>query len=64
MSGEIIEEIFSGYCKSKNLTQSIICEYEQLACGLSLLSVSCDFEKCLYNKDCTVVQQALAKEDE
>ena len=64
LMNEIIEEIFTGYCKSHNSTQTIICEYEQLPCGLSLDHVSCDYMKCSYNKDCQVIRQALAKEDE
>lgn len=61
---DIIEEIFTGYCKTHNSTQTIICEYEQLPFGLSLENVSCDYENCIHNGDCQVIKQALAKEDE
>lgn len=61
---EIIEEIFTGYCKTHNSHQSIICEYERLPFGWSLESVSCDYRNCIHNGDCLVIRQALAKEDE
>ena len=28
--GEIIEEFFNGYCRNFDMTQTVICEYEQL----------------------------------
>lgn len=61
---DIIEEIFTGYCKSNNSTQTIICEYEQLPYGLSLFSVSCNYKNCVHANSCTVIQLALKKEDE
>ncbi|MDO5425423.1 MAG: ubiquinone biosynthesis protein UbiE [Eubacteriales bacterium] len=61
----IIEEMFTGYCKAHNQTQIITCEYSKNAYGeLSLEHVDCDFLQCVHNKDCQVVRQALAKEDE
>lgn len=61
---EIIEEIFTGYCKAHNKTQMITCEYERLPFGLSLQNVDCDYEKCVHNGNCDVIRQALAKEEE
>lgn len=61
---EIIEEIFTGYCKAHNKTQIITCEYEQLPFGLGLIHVDCDYEKCVHNGNCEVIRQALAKEEE
>lgn len=60
----IVNETFKGYCKVYNETRDIECKYEQLKYGLGLIKVDCNYEKCLYNKECSVVKQALAKEDE
>ena len=62
--GQTVEEFFTGYCKAHNLTQVIGCEYSVDENGYCLLSVDCDFEKCIYSKSCDVVKKALAKEDE
>lgn len=62
---EIIEEMFSGYCKAHNQTKIITCEYSKNKYGeLCLKNVDCDFLECIYNKECQVVCQALDKEDE
>lgn len=62
---EIVEEFFTGYCKSHNSTKRIFCEYSKDEDGyFSLEYVDCDFDKCVYNGECPVIQQALAKEDE
>lgn len=60
---EIVEEIFTGYCKAHNLTQIVTCEYEKLPDGLSLAHVDCDYEKCVHNGNCQVIRQALAREE-
>lgn len=31
---EIIEEFFTGYCRNFDMTQTVICEFEQLPNGL------------------------------
>ena len=41
---EIIEEFFTGYCRNFDMTQTVICEFEQLPNGLHLLDSSCDTE--------------------
>ena len=35
--GEIIEEFFNGYCRNFDMTQTVICEFEQFPEGLRLL---------------------------
>lgn len=62
---ELEEYIFTGYCKSKNMTSIMTAEYSMQSYGMCLEQIiGCDFLKCQYNKDCTIVKQALAKEDE
>lgn len=61
---QTIEEFFTGYCKTHNMTQVISCEYSVSEDGWSLDHIDCDFEKCVHSKDCEVVRKALAKEDE
>lgn len=60
--GEIIEEFFNGYCRNFDMTQTVICEFEQLPEGIRLLDSSCEYEVCQYSKDCTLMKQALARE--
>ena len=49
---EIIEEMFSGYCKAHNQTKIITCEYSKNKYGeLCLKNVDCDFLECIYNKE-------------
>ncbi|MDO5798452.1 MAG: ubiquinone biosynthesis protein UbiE [Eubacteriales bacterium] len=60
--GEIIEEFFNGYCRNFDMTQTVICEYEQLPQELHLIDSSCEFGTCQYSKDCTLMKQALARE--
>ena len=50
--GEIIEEFFNGYCRNFDMTQTVICEFEQFPEGPQ------------YSKDCTLMKQALAREKE
>ena len=40
--GEIIEKFFNGYCRNFDMTQTVICEFEQLPEGLRLLDSSCE----------------------
>ncbi|MDO5409521.1 MAG: ubiquinone biosynthesis protein UbiE [Lachnospiraceae bacterium] len=62
---DIEEYFFTGYCKTKNQSNIFTCEYSVQSCGLCLEQIiGCDFLKCEHNKDCTVVKQALNKEDE
>lgn len=59
------EFIFTGYCKAKNQTNMVTCEYSVEKCGLCLEQiVGCDYLQCQYNKDCDIVKRALEKEDE
>ena len=60
--GEIIEEFFTGYCRNFDMTQTVICEFEQSPQGLQLLDSSCEYGNCRYSKYCVVMQQALARE--
>lgn len=62
--GEIIEEFFNGYCRNFDMTQTVICEFEQFPEGLRLLDSSCEYGVCQYSKDCTLMKQALAREKE
>ena len=62
--GEIIEEFFNGYCPNFDMTQTVICEFEQFPEGLRLLDSSCEYGVCQYSKDCTLMKQALAREKE
>ena len=62
---DIIEEFFTGYCKKHNTTQMLTAEYSQDEDGyFSLENVTCEFGNCPYSGECTVIRQALAKEDE
>lgn len=62
---EIEEFIYTGYCKKKNMTTMFTAEYSQDSYGLCLEQVlGCDLNSCEYNKDCTAIKIALAKEDE
>lgn len=59
------EYCFTGYCKKKNMTSIMTGKYSLESYGLCLEQIlGCDYLKCEYNKDCTIVKQALAKEDE
>ena len=60
---EIIEEFFTGYCRNFDMTQTVICEFEQLPNGLHLLDSSCEYGDCKFSKDCTLMKQALDKEE-
>ena len=60
---EIIEEFFTGYCRNFDMTQTVICEFEQLPDGLHLLDSSCEYGDCKFSKDCTLMKQALDKEN-
>ena len=44
------------------MTQTVLCEFEQLPEGIRLLDSSCEYEVCQYSKDCTLMKQALARE--
>lgn len=35
--GEIIEEFFNGYCRNFDMTQTVICEFEQFQRGFVFL---------------------------
>lgn len=62
---ELDEYIFTGYCKAKNQTNMVTCEYSIDKYGPCLEQIiGCDYLKCQYNKECDIVKQALAKEDE
>ena len=62
---ELDEFIFTGYCKAKNQTNMVNCEYSTGNFGLCLERiVGCDYLDCQYNKECDIVKHALAKEDE
>ncbi|MCD8123571.1 MAG: ubiquinone biosynthesis protein UbiE [Lachnospiraceae bacterium] len=61
---EIVEEFFSGYCKTHNESRMITCEYRVENGYYSLESVDCDFMDCPHSAACTVVRQALEKEEE
>lgn len=62
---ELEEYIFTGYCKTKNQSNTFLCEYSSDRYGLCLEQINgCDYLKCQYNKECQIVKQALAKEDE
>lgn len=56
---EIIEEFFTGYCRNFDMTQTVICEFEQLPDGLQLLDSSCEYGVCKFSKDCVLMKQAL-----
>lgn len=62
---ELDEFIFTGYCKAKNQTNMVTCEYSLEKFGPCLERIlGCDYLECQYNKECDIVKQALAKEDE
>lgn len=62
---ELEEYFFTGYCKSKNQTNLVTCEYSAEEFGPCLERIiGCDYLECQYNKECDIVKQALAKEDE
>ena len=60
---EIIEDFFTGYCRNFDMTQTVICEFEQLPNGLHLLDSSCEYGVCKFSKDCTLMKQALDREN-
>ena len=62
---DIEEYFFSGYCKARNQTRLMTCEYSVQPYGLCLEQIlGCDLGTCQYNKDCTIVKMALEKEEE
>lgn len=62
---DLEEYFFNGYCKAKNQTKLVACEYSIESYGLCLERIEgCDYLECQYNKDCDIVKRALAKEDE
>ncbi len=62
---DLEEYFFNGYCKAKNQTRLVTCEYSIETYGLCLERIEgCDYLECQYNKDCDIVKRALAKEDE
>ncbi|MGE4353249.1 MAG: hypothetical protein AB7D36_04085 [Oscillospiraceae bacterium] len=64
MSKEIIERIFTGYCKANNRVQRVLCEYEETPLGLSLESVDCGHNSCAHAMSCDLMERALSVEDE
>ena len=38
--GEIIEEFFNGYCRNFDMTQTVICEFEQFPEGPRIRSLN------------------------
>lgn len=62
---EIEEFVYTGYCKKKNQTTMFTAEYSKAPYGLCLEQVlGCEINTCQYNKECTAIKIALAKEDE
>lgn len=59
---EIIEEMFSGYCKAHNQTKIITCEYSKNKYGeLCLKNVDCDFWNVFTTKNARWCARRLTK---
>lgn len=61
---EIIEEIFNGFCRCRNMTQMVTCEYERQPAGLKLMGTDCAYGSCVHSGSCDVIRQALDREKE
>ncbi|MCD7833443.1 MAG: ubiquinone biosynthesis protein UbiE [Lachnospiraceae bacterium] len=53
------EAFISGFCKKQNQTRTVLCEYELTeGDGRILLGSDCDYGRCEYSRDCTLMVQA------
>jgi len=60
---EIVEEFFSGFCRTSNETRTVECEYEKNTDGTwRLVEFGCNYEKCPNNAGCLIYQQARDRE--
>lgn len=55
---------FQGYCKILNQTRDMNFVYEVDDGEYCLLHGDCNFESCRHSSECTVIRQAIAKEEE
>ena len=57
--GEILEEFFSGFCRTANETRTVACEYERGPDGgLVMTEFGCNYEKCANSPACLILAQA------
>lgn len=54
----------NGYCKVRNSTLDMEFLYDVRDGEQFLVRGGCDFERCKYNKECYIVRQAIAIEEE
>ncbi|MGI6070385.1 MAG: hypothetical protein ACOYBE_08155 [Blautia sp.] len=62
MSEEIMEEFFSGFCRTCNGMQSVTCEYRQTEEGVVLEVMDCAHKKCQHHAACEIYRQAHEQE--
>ncbi|MBS6194931.1 MAG: hypothetical protein KH828_05055 [Clostridiales bacterium] len=54
---EIIEEIYSGFCRTCNQGRTVTCEFEEKQGKMVLQEVDCMYEKCLHRSSCQIAKQ-------
>ncbi|MCD2493038.1 ubiquinone biosynthesis protein UbiE [Lacrimispora sp. NSJ-141] len=58
MDDDLIEEMFSGFCKTFNETRTVICEFVKRDGQIRLESAGCAYGKCPHSKMCLLMKQA------
>lgn len=54
---EIIEEIYSGFCRTYNQGRTVTCEFTEDAGKRELEDVDCMYDKCLHRSSCQIAKQ-------
>lgn len=58
MEDDIIEMMFSGFCKTLNETRSVLCEFKREDGRLKLEQADCAYGTCPHSKTCLLMKQA------
>lgn len=57
MEEDIIEEVFSGFCRTCNRGQTVTCEFVKGSGGICLEQADCAYEHCIHAGSCEVARQ-------
>ncbi|MGI6029268.1 MAG: hypothetical protein ACOX81_07645 [Candidatus Heteroscillospira sp.] len=63
MSGTI-ERVVSGFCKTADRAQRVICEYEKTPGGFRMENMDCSWSRCENRESCPLRRAALEMEKE
>ena len=59
-----VEAFFSGYCRQQNQSRVVAFTYEVCGGSCRLCEADCLYHTCPFTDECTVAQQAEAKQQE